>query len=621
MITKQRTFVLLAFLAALAAFLFWGLPPEKPDPTLAKPVVHELLGLEETCIDCHGIPEGFSPAHAIEAIGCSPCHLGDPTASDLAEAHRNMVLVPGNLADMYQTCGAANCHHDIADRVDHSLMATMSGVISVDKFVFGEIDAPEGAFHIKDLGHSAADTHLRHLCASCHLGNEKTHPGPINELSRGGGCNACHLNYSTAALESLELPGETHNYHPALSVAVKDDHCFGCHSRSSRISLNYAGWHETQLSADEIDPTDPGYRVLMDERVVEYVQEDIHHQAGLSCIDCHHALEVMGDGQTYEHKEEALLVHCADCHRKKYDQTLAYGDLDLESKKILNLRQVDASSKAFLMTDSEVALINAWVNELGEPELQSKISGQTYALGAPSEVCLLEGGHGRLSCESCHTSWAPSCIGCHNAYEPDAEAFDLLDNKIVQGQWVEYIGEFFHDAPTLGIVQPSPVEAPEIEQIKTFVSGMVLSIDPSAFDNEEVASFHRLYAPTAAHTIQPIGRSCQSCHNNPLAIGYGRGDLDFDPNRGRWTFTPEYAASPEDGLPQDAWIGFLEETEGPRSTRTYTRPFNVEEQIRILTVGACLTCHKDTEQLMQDAILDFKQIYQRRSAACVVPVF
>ncbi len=84
-----------------------------------------------------------------------------------------------------------------------SLMNTMSGVISVNRFAFDEINKPVGLFNVKNLTQSNADNHLRNLCASCHLGNEKTEFGPITELSRGGGCNACHLNYRDKAIEQL----------------------------------------------------------------------------------------------------------------------------------------------------------------------------------------------------------------------------------------------------------------------------------------------------------------------------------------------------------------------------------------------------------------------------------
>jgi len=88
-------------------------------------------------------------------------------------------------------------------------------------------------------------------------------------------------------------------------------------------------------------------------------------------------------------------------------------------------------------------------------------------------------------------------------------------------------------------------------------------------------------------------RSRQSCHNDPVALGYGRGDLRFEVSgaEGRWQFTPAHASSPQDGLPADAWIGFQQPRTGMVSTRDDVRPFSVEEQRRILRVGACLTCH------------------------------
>ena len=84
-------------------------------------------------------------------------------------------------------------------------MTTMSGVISVDKYFFGESTSLQDRYHIQDLGHSPADKHLRNLCASCHRGKEKTEYEAVHENSRGGGCLACHLNYSAEAEKQLNL--------------------------------------------------------------------------------------------------------------------------------------------------------------------------------------------------------------------------------------------------------------------------------------------------------------------------------------------------------------------------------------------------------------------------------
>jgi hypothetical protein len=612
MLISKKVILAFVFLLAIALYLIFGLKGGKDVP--APPIVHEILGLEESCMQCHSEVKGFAPAHNPEVIGCTPCHLGHAKEIEKEAAHRDMVLIPGNLSDAHTTCGAANCHPAITNRIDQSLMTSMSGIISVDRFVFGELEAPEGHFHIKDLGNSAADTHLRHLCASCHLGNEKESLGPITELSRGGGCNACHLNYSE----------HNPNLHPGLTIAVKDEHCFGCHSRSSRISLNYEGWHETTLTAGEADTDSPDYRLLQDGRVVEYIQEDVHHQAGLSCIDCHHVKEVMGDGNLYQHKEEALKIQCEDCHASESYATIPYDELDIESKKLLALRNIDPKNKQFLLSESGLPMINAWMDSLGNSQIVGKNSGKGHDLQTPASVCLLEGGHSRLDCGACHTSWAPQCIGCHNTFEPGLKGYDLLAKKPVEGRWVEHVGLFFSDLPTLGVVESVNSSDQRIEEIKTFVSGMVVSIDQSGFEGSSAPPlFHRLYAPTTAHTINASGRSCQSCHNNPLALGYGRGELIYETasGEGHWRFVAEYADSEFDGLPEDAWIGFLQNPSSTPSTRPNARPFSIAEQHRILRVGACLTCHDSDEELMMEGVLDFEGVLGRRSKVCVLPVW
>ncbi len=612
MLKKKKALLIFVFFLALVWYFFFGLNERNDLP--ASPIVHEMLGGTESCMQCHHDLKGFAPAHNPEVIGCTPCHSGDPLANTKEVAHKGLILIPGNLTDVHQTCGAANCHLDIADRIAHSLMTTMSGVISVDRFVFGELDAPEGNFHIKDLGNTAADTHLRHLCASCHLGNQKDQLGPVTELSRGGGCNACHLNYPEPADEPA--------LHPGLTVAVKDDHCFGCHSRSSRIALNYEGWHETNLTADQMEENNPHYRLLQDGRVVEFIQNDVHHQAGLSCIDCHHVDEVMGDGKSYQHKEEALKIQCEDCHTHAGFNTVPYEQLDRESKKLLALRNIDPQNKRFILSNSGLALVNGWIDSLNNSQLVGKNNNQTYPLRPPASVCTLQGGHSRLDCGACHTSWAPQCIGCHNTFAPQKEGYDLLAKESVDGKWTEHVGLFFSDLPTLGIVELPNSQDQEVEEIKTFISGMILSIDKSNFDSGPApAIFHRLYAPTSAHTTSATGRSCKSCHNNPLAIGYGRGELTYETSSGKgiWRFVPEYANSDFDQLPEDAWIGFLQNSRSSGSTRSYARPFSILEQQRMLTVGACLSCHDQNSELMLESITDFQKVLEKRSAQCIIP--
>jgi len=593
-------------------------------------------GRREACLVCHNEMKGFSSSHDPQAIGCTSCHFGNPFTLDKKRAHKNMLLIPGNLTDAKYTCGTMDCHPEIFNRVNHSLMTTNSGIVSVDKFVFGESNNLDSLFHIKDLGNTAAENHLRDLCANCHLGNEKTETGPITQLSRGGGCNACHLNYDKHSLKGhFDYISENKPdtllpvHHPALDLNISNEHCFGCHSRSGRISTNYMGWHETLLDENEV-VGNKDYKVMEDKRVYEYVAEDVHHQMGLVCVDCHGSFEVMGDGNTYLHEENAVKIQCEDCHFNKPEKTILYSELDSESKKIFDLRNYSHNEKSIIRTkDSDLALINTYIeDELGY--LIGKDNGAVFPLSPPGKSCTKDKAHESISCSACHSAWAPQCIGCHNDYEKDAEGFDLLDNKFAKGQWNEYVSEFLSDAPALGVQEGNENN----RKIECAIPGMIMTIDKESYyssddlkSSDEPVIFHRLYAPASPHTIVKEGRSCKSCHNNPLAIGYGRGELKYviENGKGKWEFLPEFAANKYDGLPEDAWIEFNlshQPNEFSKSTRTDFRPFNIEEHKRILRVGACLTCHEEQSEVMQKSlVVDFEEYIKEIGNKCKLPVF
>lgn len=580
------------------------------------------------CVDCHDNMVGFEPSHSPDIVGCNACHLGNPNTSNISLAHQTLILIPGNVSDSKRTCGVTNCHPGIPERIETSMMNTMSGVISVNRFAFEEIDNPSGFFNVKDLTHSNADNHNRNLCASCHLGNEKTEWGAISELSRGGGCNACHLNYSNEAIEQLNKyedsklkiknsqKGEFAEYefpkmHPQLSLNISNNHCFGCHSRSGRISTNYEGWFETLFTEEEINGKN-NFRLLMDGRVFQKTSDDIHHQAGMECIDCHVSIELMGDGNAYQHMEEQTKVQCIDCHSNE-KRSISYDDLDFESKKIVDLRNAKIEKEKFLLTKkSKIPLVNAYINSASKKYLITKSKNKKLSLNPPAKICTEGKAHSRLSCNSCHTEWVSHCAGCHTEYDPNLEGYDLLDNKDIVGSWNEIPSDFYIDYPVLGVRKENNGR----EVIDTFIPGMIMRIDK--FKNPREKIFKRLFAPTFSHTINKKGRSCKSCHNNPLALGYGKGKLSYS-DKGKWSFAPEYSNHLEDDLPKDAWIGFLKSRNETSTTRTNTRPFTVKEQKIILLVGACLSCHEENSEVMNQSLYNFEKVLLRINNKCTLP--
>jgi quinol-cytochrome oxidoreductase complex cytochrome b subunit len=585
-----------------------------------------IQGHAEGCVSCHKGMSGFSDAHKPEFIGCFSCHGGDPLTLDKTKAHSSMFPVPGNLSNASEACGNVGCHPGIVPRVKISLMSTLSGIVSVDKWVFGETDDINLATHINDIGHTASGQHLRNLCAGCHLGNEKTNTGPAEWLERGGGCLACHLTYDKKALTTLDQVKRRQKsdtalpmFHPALDLNITNDKCKSCHSRSGRISMNYEGWHETELKPENVVGKD-NYQVLPDKRVFVKMPADIHHERGMICIDCHGSYELMGDGKLYSHKEEAVKVQCSDCHAPKAIQQKSITGVDQETQLISWLRKFQTEGIQVVLTQKgEIPLVNTIVEEHGSRLSMIKKSGSGITIMKPPAKACTEGkAHARLSCEACHTSWAPQCIGCHNSYDSKAKGFDMLTNKVEKGTWVEYSTEGLAELPVLGINATD--KSKKSGMVSTFTPGMILTIDKGSFSKGEKTVFHRLYAPSSAHTTQREGRSCKSCHNDPLAIGYGRGKLSYSTD-GKWTFDPLFQNNKYDGLPEDSWIGFLQERKDQASTRKGMRPFNLAEQKRILTAAACLTCHDATSGVMKRSLVDFDKVIRERSKRCVMPVF
>jgi len=583
-------------------------------------------GHAEGCVSCHKGMSGFSDAHKPEYIGCYSCHGGDPLTLDKAKAHKAMFQVPGNLSNASEACGKAGCHPGIVPRVGNSLMSTLSGIISVDKWVFGETSDLDMASHIRDLGYSAANQHLRNLCAGCHLGNEKTKTGPAAWLERGGGCLACHLTYDKNALATLNqmkrrLKSDTTlpMFHPAIDLNVTNEKCKSCHSRSGRISMNYEGWHETELKPEQAKGRD-NYQVLPDKRVFVKMPADIHQQKGMLCVDCHGSYELMGDGRAYAHKEEAVKMQCSDCHTLKANHRKLLAEADQETQLIAWSRKFKTEGVEVILTQRDAKpLLNTIVQEQGLKLSMIKKSGAgTVVMKPPAKACSEGKAHARLSCEACHTAWAPQCIGCHNSYESQTKGFDMLKNKTRKGTWIEHSTEGMAELPVLGI--DASIKTTANGRVNTFTPGMILTIDKGSFKQGEKQVFHRLYAPSAAHTTQREGRSCTSCHNDPLAIGYGRGKLSYSA-AGKWTFDPLYQNNKYDGLPEDSWTGFLQERTGQASTRKGMRPFNLAEQKRILTAGACLTCHQPNSAVMKRSLVDFDKTISERSKRCVMPVF
>jgi len=524
-----------------------------------RPVATRVGETPERCLACHTGVTGLAPAHDPAALGCASCHLGDPLAFDKGRAHAGMERFPGDLATARVSCGRPACHPEAMRHVAGSLMATGRGMIAVDRFCFGEQPRPEGKLTFADLRQephpSPANDHLRRLCASCHLGSRRD-DHHLDHVSRGGGCAACHL---------AEASPYADRHHRRLTVQVDSDRCFGCHARSGRIALSYAGLAEVAAGT-------PFDLRLDDGRPVRRVAPDVHAAAGMGCVDCHTRGGLMGDGRTYSHKEEAVEIACVDCHPRGPRPLTALRPEEATTRRLLRLRGWEEAPVWRSRKGRPLYTLRPAAG--GKVEVRSRGPKERTWLAAPTPA---DGdhtlrGHARLTCQACHAPAAPLCVGCHTTFSPAGSQRDHLVARARPGRWREEVGTIRFDPPPLAIGADN--------RVHPFVPAMELALQtrPGATWREG-----RYFAPLDPHTTRRQSRTCADCHRAPAAVGLGSGRVTY---RGaRWHVTP--AAQPV--IPP--WVTPVGRVVG-QATRSGARPFDREEIDRILTVGACLPCHR-----------------------------
>lgn len=510
----------------------------------------------DRCLSCHSeMSQGFSEGHGFGGTDCTVCHGGDGAAVDEQTAHQGLLAFPGNLSNATQACGG--CHGLRVASVSQGFMATGRGMVELTRHVLGEHPVTRGEGDLSDLSHSPADSLLRKLCASCHLGQEKRRHAHDVTRDRGGGCLACHLNHYPQG------------GHPPLSARVQDGRCFGCHSRSSRISLSYAGLAEVDgLAMDRVAPE--RLARLDDGRPVERQPPDVHHRAGMACIDCHTSRGLMGSAQGLTYQREAVDIACDDCHRNRgprlrvSERTQAWPGLRLP---------FDPSPEGELLRTARFGT-PLWHIEVGPdgPFLHRKVAGGAIRIPQWTAESHPEKGHGRLTCTACHSQWAPQCFGCHLGYDPAAQQWDHVERRATPGRWVEKRWGTRNGPPPLGVTAEG--------RVAPFVPGMILTVDHPSWDQP---MFARLFAAIAPHTTG-ASRACPSCHTSSETLGLGRGTLTK--GESGWSFVPMHPAL-GDGLPGDAWTGLNSRGAG-EAARDGERPFNRREMLRILEAGAGL---------------------------------
>lgn len=544
----------------------------------------------EGCIFCHNRVTDPDPSHGISGFGCYSCHLGNAYSFDKARAHWGMVLNPGDLRFVERTCGRPGCHAEIAQRVKNSLMATNSGILRILNEKWG---GHEGSMGVRDLlvpnpPYSLALDQYRKMCGACHLWKPrgKKDEGEIGR--RGGGCSDCHV-LDEAAKPSQD-PGTME--HPKMTTRIPSKNCVKCHNRSARIGLSYFGRFESEGYGTPYEGREFSQRRLSGNRYYIEMHEDIHwSKAGMDCIDCHTATEVMGDGRSYDRMEDQRDIACTDCHDPRLRE--GGGDALAGRLKALNKKVPAVEGKRIGYTRRGTPLYTLQEHE-GEVFFFRKRDGHLIPmdLQSGSRPHHRLKGHERLSCQACHSAWMPQCYGCHMTYVSSEAQWDWIAEKGSPGRWKEARSYLRFSRPSLGVRGGASVYP--LSPCQVFFHYMD---DKDQFQDADSFT-HLTVSAFDPHSTQKTSRTCIDCHGDPKTLGLGEGILNR--KRGEWVFRPTYDSARSGlgtSLPIDGFCG-LDGAPSEWGKGDRARPFNPQELARVMTVNPCLSCHSRYEDLI-----------------------
>lgn len=563
------------------------------------------------CLSCHEGIEQFSDVSMMDELSCTDCHNGDGAATTLEKGHQELWVNPTDLRVVAKTCGS--CHEEEVENAKTSIHATMSGMISGTRYNFGSQtrDSIHATYDVKALKtgregtvaaltqlpsydpaqpesatNSPGDDYLRNQCLRCHLWSDgHQRDGDY----RASGCAACHVEYSNAATyegddKAIDKSQKDRPRKHKMSRAPSVDQCQHCHNRGGRTGVSYKGMMESDGYGTPFKE-DGSKQGKLHGKHYNFLEADLHFDAGMSCIDCHTKNEMHGDGYLYTKKEYALEVRCESCHgTTNSDATLAtsrgnpLNNLKREAKVVTLTTKIDGK-------------------QLNVPQLNgTELSEEGYVA-----MVKIASHMEKMECSTCHAAWAPQCYGCHAKQDigkPNGDWLDAEHSDISQlgkkanlkknaFSWNESRSYVRWENPALGINHRG--------KVSTFVPGCQVFL--TQVDGEKAIVSNKTYTttdgtsgishnPIQPHTMSKRSRTCEECHTNPKVLGLGSGNYDIERN------------FPDGKAPIDFELERFVDEEGNQLQSTShkgARPFNKEEMQRISKVGTCLACHGSKE--------------------------
>ncbi|GAB6052982.1 selenite/tellurite reduction operon c-type cytochrome ExtM [Magnetospira thiophila] len=417
-------------------------------------------------------------------------------------------------------------------------------------------------------------------CSSCHVpysndgfyeGNDPT----VDKMQRGH-----MLTHQMQATRKTKVHLGDKEY-----SGIPAETCVSCHNRGKRAGVSYQGLMEFPYGSPfnaqggkQSKLHTKQYMFIKADLHHEVNSIEGNPKGGMYCQDCHTSIDIHGDGNIPGTTLAQVEIECEDCHGtvKKYPWELAIGrgeefgeataeegrGLTKELPKFMMDGTVYEPEDGYLLTargnplgnvvkrGDEVWLHSATGLDFRVPvlkEIDKKASYKsTMAKVAMGNIAKHQE---TMECYACHADWAPQCYGCHVTmdYSKDKEGkpkmnADWISNANARdpktgltgdhplgtsgiksaGKASETRSYLRWETPTLGINGEGRVSPmmPGCQVITTVIDkdGVTVAENVINMTPEGKGLDHAAVQP---HTAGRKARPCESCHDNPKALGYG----------------------------------------------------------------------------------------------------
>lgn len=302
-------------------------------------------------------------------------------------------------------------------------------------------------------------------------------------------------------------------------------------------------------------------------------------------MDCHPGAEIMGDGTTPAHSNEATRIPCEACHGAADGSGGALSTrpwstfTDPVSLAAARLAGGGPSPGAEVPVGrGDLPLWN--LLPTGDPvkpwALRARTDGALHPIPpTPDDPDHRLPGHARLACSTCHAAGIPWCADCHTSHDPQGTQWDFGLAAVAPGAWRESARTFDWLPPALGVLG---------DRVVPTTPGMILDLDLPDHAPAGGRRSVRLHAPLEPHSTRREARTCADCHASARVLGLGSRTLDLAPPGARVSGADPTVPAP------DAWTALAAATPGV-GTRRDLRSFDADELARVLRVGHCVECH------------------------------